>query len=268
MLKMQSRSLPPANADHDSLCYSNTFLVEVAARIDFLEPPDALSGKTLPNSIRAELKKNFPIYEPGAAFSHEVTISSEGLSTSSDDFQRWVYHGNDRNKTISIDEKQVEVRTREYSSYEILKDNVLSPISAISKEDPTKYVSRTGLRYVNIYPSILPSMKDLPKYFSAMLSGPLASLDKEHNCSRSFLITEYIYEDAKVRMQTGVYNPDYPARIRRQDFIVDIDAYADTPHHFADVGTTLDRLHNYIQIHFESSITDKMREKMNAAERA
>lgn len=263
---MQSEELLQMNAGYDSVCYATTFLNDVAAQIDFLEPPDPLSGKVLPSSIQTELRKSFPIYEPGSASSHELTFSEEGIAASREEFQQWVYHGNEREKTISINKMQVVVRTSEYSSYESLKENVLSPINAISREDPEKYVSRTGLRYVNIYPDILASMKDSSSYFSAMLSGPLASLDNAESCSRSFLITEYIYEDAKVRMQTGVYNPDYPARIKKRDFVIDIDAYSDTPHQFAEVGKTLDVLHRYIQIHFESSITDALRERMNATE--
>jgi len=266
MIKVQGEELLHMKAEYDTVCYAHTFLSEVAVQIDFLEPPDPLNGKVLPGNIQAELKKYFPIYEPGSASSHELTFSEEGIAASREEFQQWVYHGNEREKTISINKKQVIVRTSDYSTYENLKDNVLSPINAISSQDPEKYVSRTGLRYVNIYPDLLTSMDDASTYFSSMLSGPLASLDNAENCSRSFLITEYIYEDVKVRMQTGVYNPDYPARIKKRDFIIDIDAYSDTPHQFVEVGKTLDQLHQCIQVHFESSITRALREKMNATE--
>jgi uncharacterized protein (TIGR04255 family) len=266
MIKSKDEELLHMSAVYDSVCYARTFLSEVAVQIDFLEPPDPLNGMVLPANIQAELKKNFPIYEPGSASSHELLFSEEGVAASREEFRQWVYHGKEREKTISLNKKQACIRASEYSTYETLKEDVLSPINAISTQDPEKYVSRTGLRYVNIYPDLLSGMNDVSTYFSAMLSGPLASLDNAENCSRSFLITEYIYEDAKVRMQTGVYNPDYPARIKRRDFILDIDAYSDTPHQFAEVGKILDQLHQFIQVHFESSITEALREKMNAAE--
>lgn len=129
---MQGEELLHMKTEYDSVCYARTFLSEVVVQIDFLEPPDPLNGKVLPSNIQAELKKNFPIYEPGSASSHELTFSDEGIAASREEFQQWVYHGNQREKTISINKKQVVVRTGNYSTYESLKENVLSPIRAIS----------------------------------------------------------------------------------------------------------------------------------------
>jgi uncharacterized protein (TIGR04255 family) len=89
MLKMQGEELLHMKAEYDSVCYARTFLSEVAVQIDFLEPPDTLNGKVLPGNIQAELKKNFPIYEPVSASSHELTFSEEGIAASREEKKRY-----------------------------------------------------------------------------------------------------------------------------------------------------------------------------------
>ena len=68
-----------------------------------------------------------------------------------------------------------------------------------------------------------------------------------------------MYDEIKLRMQTGIYNPDYPAKIKKLDFILDLDAFIDTPHVVTDVEGFFDDIHEKIQEKFESCITDEMR---------
>ena len=91
------------------------------------------------------------------------------------------------------------------------------------------------------------------------LSCSFENLIDSGACSRNFLVSEYLYDEIKLRMQTGIYNPDYPAKIKKLDFILDLDAFIDTPHVVTDVEGFFDDIHEKIQEKFESCITDEMR---------
>ena len=77
--------------------------------------------------------------------------------------------------------------------------------------------------------------------------------------SRAFMINELVYDDVKIKVQTGFFNPDYPATIKRNHFVIDIDAYIDTPHLINDMEAYFNRLHDIIEEQFEELITEKLR---------
>lgn len=255
-------------SQHESACYKENYLADVIARVDFSDPAESLDESVLPEGIQKAIKKRYEIFEPNTAVIQGVELSNKGVSSTTEEFRQWNYHGGARDKTITLNKKTVTVRIQKYRDYAGFKLDFLDPLTAIQRVEGGLSVNRTGLRFINIFKGVLRNVSEVEKYFSPMLSGQFKELHNFENCSRSFLITEYTYGEVKVRMQTGIYNPDYPARIKSLDFIVDIDAYVDTPHSFEDVGELIDRIHDRIQHHFEASITTAMRRKMNATKRS
>lgn len=250
--------------DLSTICYKRNYLVDVVARIDFLDSPKCLSEKVLPDQIQSAILKRYEIYEPNTGRIQEVEISGKVVSTTQhEEFQRWTYHGSDREKTINLSKNNLDITLKHYENYDQFKLDVLDPIGSIQNTGEESYVARTGLRFINIFTGLVNSVSEIKNYFSPMLSGQFEEINDGNNCSRSFLITEYLYSEIKLRLQTGIYNPDYPAKMKKLDFIIDIDAYIDTPHSFNEVGKLIDNLHQQIQKHFEASITQKMRDKLN-----
>lgn len=246
------------------VCYKRNFLSEVVARIDFIDQPSSLKGLHLPTVIQTAVKKRYQIFEPSKGIIRGFEVTNQGVSKKDEEeFQQWTYHGIDREKSIRISKNSVVVALKTYKDYDEFKLDVLDPIRTIQEAEGDIYIARTGLRFINIFPDVVSSFEDIQKYFSPMLAGPFAGLFDPDNCSRNFLISEYLYGELKLRMQSGIYNPDYPARIKKFDFIVDIDAYVDTPHPFGDIAKTIDELHKEIQRHFEVSITKNLRRRMN-----
>jgi uncharacterized protein (TIGR04255 family) len=253
---------------HDSACYKENFLADVIARVDFANPANSLNGSILPEDIQKAIKQRYEIFEPSTAIVQGVELSNKGVSSTTEEIRSWNYHGSEREKTITLTKNEVMVAIKKYRDYAGFKLDFLDPLTAIQRTEGGLSVNRTGLRFINIFKGVLKSLSDVEKYFTPMFSGQFKEIYNFENCSRSFLITEYTYSDIKLRMQTGIYNPDYPARIKSLDFIVDIDAFVDTPHSFENVGELIDRIHAQIQLHFESSITPTMRRKMNAPKRS
>jgi uncharacterized protein (TIGR04255 family) len=70
--------------------------------------------------------------------------------------------------------------------------------------------------------------------------------------------------DIDVRFQFGMPNPDYPAVIKRPQFVLDMDAYVKTSHDLGGSVQYIEQAHSLIQELFERSIADKLRRHMNA----
>lgn len=244
---------------YDPICYKKNYLAEVVARIDFAQPANSLSTPALPKSIRDVITKRYAIFESSKGMRQGIEISDTGVKTQNEEFHQWTFSGSEREKTIIINKDSITVSLKKYVDWKEFKLDVFEPIQSIVACESQAYIARTGLRFVNIFDDLLQNKGQVSNYFSKMLASPIAYLDIGEHCSRSFLVTEYLHNEVKLRMQTGMYNPDYPAKIKKLDFIVDLDAYVDTPHAFSEVDSFLDDLHQKIQNHFESSITQELK---------
>jgi uncharacterized protein (TIGR04255 family) len=71
-------------------------------------------------------------------------------------------------------------------------------------------------------------------------------------------------DDIDIRVQAGMPNPDYPAVMKRPQFVLDLDAYVSLAHDLPQSGGYMDQAHEHIQALFERSITDRLRGRMNA----
>ena len=247
----------------NEICYKKNFLVEVVARIDFAGPAESLKGVVLPDEVQNTIKSRYKIYEPSKKKRQGIEITDQGVSAKSEEFHQWVYHGESREKSITIDQHSVVVSLKQYKQYPDFKLDVIEPIRKIVELEGNIYINRTGLRFVNIFEGLTPTFADMKKYFHPMISTSFDNIFDAEHCSRNFLITEYLHDEAKMRIQSGIYNPDYPAKIKKKDFIVDIDAFVDTPHSVANVDDLFDKLHTLIQGKFELCITDNMRKILN-----
>jgi len=247
----------------EDICYKKNYLAEVVARIDFATPIEALLCEVIPPDIHAAIKEHYSIYEPGKITKHGVHITDESVVSNKKEIQQWVYHGEDRGKSIIVSAHSFIVTFKSYKDYDNFKENIIDPIKKIIDLEKNIQIKRTGLRFVNIYTDIIKSFQEVNSYFHPMISSSFLNLIDSGNCSRNLLISEYIYDEIKLRMQSGIYNPDYPARIKKFDFIVDLDAYIDTPHITNNVEGLFDDIHSKIQEKFEACITNDMRRVLN-----
>ncbi|MDX1915425.1 MAG: TIGR04255 family protein [Methylophilus sp.] len=246
------------------ICYKKNYLAEVIARIDFAQLVTTLNQPILPEKIQEVLKSRYKIFEPSKAVTQGVTITEAGITTDSQEFQQWVYHGENREKTITINHHSITISLREYKDYENFKLDVIEPIQAISNAEGGVFINRTGLRYVNIFPNTNNNYAEISERFIEMIAAPYQSIIDLDNLSRHIQISEYIYDEIKLRIQSGIFNPDYPAKVKNKEFVLDFDAFMDTPHSFENMNNLFDELHKTIEGKFELLITDKLRSELNA----
>lgn len=246
------------------ICYKKNCLQEVVARIDFSAPIAALNEALLPEKIQQVLKSRYQIFEPSKAFTQNIVFNKEGVESKRNEFQQWVYHGKNREKTITVSHESIIVSIKQYTNYDEFKLDVIEPIEEISKIDTNIHIKRTGLRYVNVFPNQTNSYAELGEKFHSMIASSFACIDDVGNLSRMIGITEYIHDEVKCRVQSGIFNSDYPAVIKNREFVLDIDAFIDTPHRFSNINELFDSLHVVIQGKFESLISKKLRDELNA----
>ena len=246
------------------ICYPKNHLQEVVARIDFSSPIKALDEAVLPDKVQKILKQRYPIFESSKGRSQNIIFDENGVQTTSQDFQQWIYHGENREKTITVTQDFITVSIRQYKSYDEFKLDVIDPIAEISKIEGNVFINRTGLRYVNVFPNITNTYDEVSEKFHPMISSPFKNIIDADGLSRILNISEYITDEVKCRIQSGIFNPDYPAKIKNREFVLDVDAFIDTPHSFTNINELFDSLHNVIQSKFEQCITDKLRDELNA----
>lgn len=246
------------------ICYKKNYLAEVIARVDFAQPVATLNQAVLPENIQNVLKSRYPIYEPSKAMAQGVTFTEAGVTTDSQEFQQWVYHGENREKTITINQHYISVSLKEYKDYPNFKLDVIEPIQEISNTEGEIFINRTGLRYVNIFPSLTNDYSEISKRFNRMIASTYEGIVDIENLSRHIQISEYIHDEIKLRIQSGIFNPDYPAKVKNKEFVLDFDAFMDTPHGFTNMNNIFDSLHKTIEDKFELLITNQLRDELNA----
>ena len=75
--------------------------------------------------------------------------------------------------------------------------------------------------------------------------------------------SEYRNEKMGLTFRYGMFNPDYPNRLRRNSFALDYDCYSlETFDDANEIIRYIERAHGMIQNLFEKSITENMRKAM------
>lgn len=248
---------------YDTVCYRTPFLKEIIVRLDFVGELTPLTSK-IPAKITTAFAKKFPISEPTEAVTQQVTISGDGAPQHSQiRIKQYNFHSKDRSRQLSITRNFIFFKYSRYETYEELRESFNIVATAFSKQFPETQVARFGLRYVNVIDIENTSpVNGWKPYIHRDLLSTLKFLPPK-NITRAFHILESKFEDIDIRLQFGIHNPDFPAIVRRPEFILDFDGYVQVFHSIAESVNYMDTTHAHIQSQFERSITPRLREIMN-----
>lgn len=247
------------------ICYKRNFLKEVIARIDLLNPLPAVET-ALPPALTEVALRTFPIAEPREAVRREVQIGPQGVAQSEARFTEWHFHGKDRDKTLTVGPQVVLVQHRKYESYELVRTEFIRVLDRLFGLFEGVQPSRVGLRYVNVIELDEPDPLDWSAYLDPRLLAlfTFPPVSDRTALARVFHNVEFSFDSFNLRYLLGMHNPDYPARIRRKVFTLDLDAYTQSFVEPREIGRVLDAFHGAIQRYFEQSITQSLRGLMNA----
>jgi len=246
---------------YDNVCYKKPFLKEVIFKIDF-PTPVAKVEKGLSPKVTKNILSKFPIFEPQKAHAQEFQFSGKNFQAKSSEIMQWIYHGKSREKSFIVTPDAITYVNRSYITFEALKDDIKSILDSFFADYKEIASSRAGLRYVNI----LDVKEDDPlawdKYINKDILGVIDFHEEKQYLTRAFHILEYNFNGLAIKYQFGIANPDFPATIRKKQFVLDIDAYSHGAFELHDIIQFIDDAHAKIQEIFEKSITEQTRELM------
>ncbi len=246
---------------YEGVCYKKPFLKEVIFKIDLLSPLQDL-GKSLPSKLTKAILKKFPISEPQKGHAQEFLFKGTDFQAKSTEIMQWIFHGKNREKTLVITPDAISYTNRDYTNYEFLLEDIESVVNIFFEEVSEATTSRLGIRYINVVDVDEDKPLEWKEYINEAILGIIDFHDENQFLTRAFHILEYNFDGLAVKHQFGIANPDFPAVIRKKQFVIDIDAYSHGSFELPDIKIFMNDGHAKIQDIFEHSITDKTRELM------
>lgn len=241
--------------------YKNHFLDQVIIRMDFSAPLNGLI-RALPQNIKKASISSFPIPEPRKFITKELQVSKQATQETKEkvtEGTEWIFHSRDKEKTLTITHDNVNISYKGYESFHILRNDFINILEAMFKEYQELQSSRLGLRYINEIKLSENNILDWNDYLDENLLTMLKVPKENKNIARAFNNLILNYEGIIIKFQYGMFNPDFPAPVRKKIFILDYDAYYRGPQNFEEINQSIDIFHEKIEAFFESNIKDKLR---------
>lgn len=247
---------------YEEISYNVNYVTEVVCRLDFASPIIELR-KSMPKAIFDVVKKHYPIAEPQDVIGTELNINPvSGPVVNQIVTKQWVFLSRNRMNKCTIEPESVIFSIRNYNVFEDLRGAIIDILNVVMNTFPDNQGKRLGLRYINNIP-----IKDHndwieDKFFSAL------SAHKDDKTTKLLTTFEYaiVEKDLNVRLIYGYNNPDYPAIMKREDFVIDIDSYTTGIIYQEDISQYVDDMHFEDQNCFETMITDTFRNAANSQE--
>ena len=255
--------------DYSTTCYRNSFLSQVIVRIDFLG--FVQNSSAFEESIEKEILRIFPrrgkdqiirFNSVNVVFNQNGTGVPNANGETIEGIQREYFTTDGTNKLI-LTNKFVIFEINKYSSFEDHKQWFQSILMAFFQKNRVS-ASRTGIRYINIFDS--GKLKLQKKFFVPEIAASLKVAVKEDSPQliRSMHMSEYRIDEMTMNFRYGMFNPEYPNVLKKNNFALDYDFFSNDVIDSADgIIRVLDKGHQEIQTMFEKSITDSLREVMN-----
>lgn len=241
--------------------YKKDFLKNVIVRIDYDTPlPIATSGPA--KCIYDVVRKRFPITEERSIVGKELIIGPNATKERAINTIEWHYYSIDRMKHLTISPNVLVIEYSKYEYFETLREDFLSVADALFDSYPKAQIRRLGLRYIDNIEIPEGNPTEWDKYLIPELNATFTIASNREAITRAFHIMEFNYGEDLLRFQFGMFNPDYPAPIKKKLYTLDYDLYTSKLLDKSDIEETLNRFHEKANISFEEVITDDLREIM------
>lgn len=244
--------------------YKRHFIKNVIFRIDFPIAIQSLEACERPVEFQRAVLGEFPILEEQNTVKQEVQLSADGVRSTQKEARLYTFHNSNRTCKIGLEYSFLFLEDTDYQGFDAFSRLVDLAVNSLYTIWPNIPVNRLGLRYLNEIS--IPGINAVTEWERFINSGLLAAINLygSEKLSRYIVQTEFKGEDYSARILTGIPNPDYPGLIRQQQFIVDLDLYTNEAIERQDIRLRIDRYHEAIINYFENSITQSLREYMDA----
>lgn len=255
---------------NSSTCYKNTFLKQVIIRIDFM---DFIKDN---NMYDIEIEKRILKIFPRRGKDQIIRFNSikmifpqnkeQPMNTNGEIVEgiQKEYFTNDGQNKLILSNKFIIFEIKNYTNFEEHRLWLYSILSAVYEKNKQLTINRTGIRYINILESS--KIKILKKFFKPEIASSLYVNNLKNNIHlvRTMHISEYRVDEMIMNFRYGMYNPEYPNTLKKNDFVLDFDFFSENIIESSDdIFKVIDKGHQEIHKLFESSITSSLREVMN-----
>ena len=255
--------------DASSVCYKNSFLNQVIVRVDFAQ--FIQTNMVFDANIEKEILKIFPRRGKDQIIRfNSINVvfdqKNNGLPNANGEIiegiQREYFTIDGGNKLI-LSNKFIIFEINNYVRFEVHRQWFQSILLALFQKNRIS-ATRTGIRYINIFDTS--RIKLQKKFFTSEVASSLhINLVEEDmpRLIRSMHMAEYRIDEMTMNFRYGMFNPEYPNYLKKNDFVLDFDFFSNEIIDSSDVILQLlNKGHDEIQSLFEQSITDSLREVM------
>lgn len=255
--------------DYSSICYRNSFLNQVIVRIDFVQ--FIQTNMVFDESIEKEILKIFPRRGKDQIIRfNSINVvfdqKNNGLPNANGEIMEGIqreYFTNDYRNKLILSNKFIVFEINQYTCFEDHMKWFQSILFALFQKNKVS-ANRTGVRYINIFDSS--KIKLQKNYFVSEIASSLyVKINEEQTpcLIRSMHMDEYRVDGMTMNFRYGMFNPEYPNPLKKNDFALDIDFFSNEIIDSVDeILQVIDKGHCEIQVLFEQSITDSLREVM------
>jgi len=246
------------------MTYKKNFLTLVIVRIDFASPIGDLNKKISAKFDKKALKL-FPIKEDA----HNIVettlkLTKNGSKIAEEKVNKlWIFHDRKKEKKLELSPTHLDIVLEKYSKYEELKETFIKIVDVLIDEVEDIIIKRFGLRYINeISINDKTELTNWGKYLNENLLSIFKIPGNKDQILRVVHNLIIKYDIFSLVFRYGMFNPDFPAEIKKKIFVLDYDAYYEGLLDSKDIPKYLDSFHKKINILFEKNITDELRKKM------
>ena len=257
--------------DYSSICYKNNFLNQVIVRVDFFQ--FIQTNMVFDEIIEKEILKIFPRRGKDQIIrfnSINVVLDpkNNNLQNANNEISEGIqreYFTNDGGNKLILSNKFIIFEIDNYVRFEVHRQWFQAIMLALFQKNRIS-ATRTGIRYINIFDTS--RIKLQKKFFTSEVASSLhINLVEEENMPRlirSMHMAEYRIDEMTMNFRYGMFNPEYPNFLKKNDFVLDFDFFSNEIIDSSDVILQfLHKGHDEIQSLFEQSITDSLREVMD-----
>jgi len=243
--------------------YLKNTLTTVIFRVDFSNSINVEDA-----SLNKECISLYPVAQEETVSENAVqtTVNEKGemiIERSTNKYVNKKYSNRLLSRSITVSPQAVIIEVKDYSSYNEISKTFITVFDAIRNSNPDVEISRIGMRYINEI-DVTNYKKTARKNYvkSQLFESPFDGILEKAAQARTQHLVELVIDDYRVRCVTGLFNPDYPAAIKRNVITLDYDAFIQGGMSSEEVHSYLDKFHSSIVSLYEASILSKQRELM------
>lgn len=249
--------------------YNKNFLTNVLYRLDFNEIP-SLSTKTQLLAVYEQLRARFSVNQIVESVEGVVAINplTNQLSSNPRQIIQLVCNTTDNNARIILDKRSlvVEVLNKSYNDLHNFIEFITSANNLIKDFKTNIKINRLGLRYVNQ----IDLTSGLPFENTDFINENLTTKERtffdpdwKSKINRSISQTSLSFDDYGVNFVNGYANSQFPGRVVKNEYLIDIDCFASTCE-FDNIIPLITAMNtDTITPLFEKSINSGLRELMS-----